>query len=573
MGKPKQHNMYDSQVRTILKNYSYLSNDVAGIEYPKGKKVEGFSHRSRYTCDNIVLWMLCHDTPQKKGTTDRHGTTTAFAIITAREILRKYMGIPNLKFIGRGKDKGPDLYRKVCHEKRRKFQGMGTNYIPGYIAIKVSLSDVELLDAHQILSQSMDELERSHIILHDIDVFVDCGGITNREIVQEYLLANDVSIQSIVNDRRNVGDDCISWMVNGKRRNKVYNKYIQMLQSCDVRKAVGSIIADLVYNPDPKFTDKLLKYNKIGMSRVETTFYSSILQSVDYYTNRMDNLLDFLGGCPVYHVSFKKQWQRLVRQITSTFAVYVANEEIFVYSHWWNSITEKTQGYSKLKVKKGAIDNLLANYSFNDRPMYFIRGDLLDDGSFKVSKERTYRREEGSTAITLVPGSNRGLYPSLEVLDGVPLSFDDVGLVSYKNITIGWPTKRLRKTTKALAKISYKKGIPTREEMDNPIEEPEKDTGNVLKEINISIHGRFQSAHTLAKDGPKEYTIVGYGMRMYYGEMVTFLLALDGTKIRCTKTLQGIVNPEITKGIPFQIRLLKDKVVNKYNDVVCEIIN
>jgi hypothetical protein len=563
--------MYESEIRKIFKDYGYLLNDVAGVVYPKEEEVSGFHRRSVYSCDNIVLWMLCNDT-NKKDTVKKNGTTTGFAMATAREILRKYIDSPSLKFIGRGKDKDLNSVRIRVHERKKRSLKMTDKYLSGYIAIKVSLSEVPLSEVHKLLETAMDELEESYIVLHDIDVFVDCRGITNREIVQEYLLENDVSIQSIVNDRRNVGDDCISWMVKGKRRNKIYNKFIQMLQSCDVRKAIGSIIADLIYNSDPKFTAKLLRYKEKGMSRVESTFYSGTLRPIEYYTSKMDSLLEFLDECPVCHTGFEKQWKRLIRRIESSFAVYIVNKEVFAYSHWWNSITEKIQGYSRSKVSEKEVEKLLANYSFNDHPMYYVEGNLMEDGTFKVTKTRTYSRDDGSTAITLVPGANRGLYPSFDGLERDVLSFEDVGIVSYRGITIGWPETKLRKIHKALVDVTWEEGIPTVDEIENPSSGEDEPEEEILKEVNISSTGRFVSSHSLAKDGPKEYTIIKYGRREFYGSQVIHLVAKDGTKIRCTKNLQALVEKEIPRGIPFRIELTRAITVRGYKDVRCTLV-
>lgn len=560
--------MYESQIRKIYKEYNYLLNDTSDIIYPEGDGVSGFHHKSAYLCDNIVLWMLCHDTDKKS--VGHYGTTTGFALGTIREILRKYIEKPNLKFIGRGRDKNPDTIREKVHRRKKKSIKIG-DYHPGYIGIKVSLSDTTLLEVHRMLDLAMDAFEESYIVLHDIDIFADCGGITNREIVEQYLLDNDISFQSILGDRSKVGDDCISWMIKGERRNKVYNKYIQMLQSCDVRKAIGSIIADLVYNSDSKFSDKLISYQDKGMSRVETTFYSSTLQSIDYYTSRMDNLLEFLEECPVYYVSLKKQWKKLVKRLDSTFAIYISNKKIFTYSHWWNSVTGKIQGYSRGKVSKDEVEKLLANYSFNDRPMYFIKGKLLDDGTFDVSKKRTYWREEGSEIMTLVPGISRGLYPSFSRLEREALSFEDVGIVPYKNITIDWPKRTLRKFHKALVDVTWERGIPTIDELENPL--PKEDNSNILKKINISSTGKFKSANSLAKDGLKEYTIVKYGYREYYGSQVIHIVADDGTKIRCTKKLQTLVEGQIPKGKPFQVELTRAVKIQGYNDVHCRLVD
>lgn len=40
--------------------------------------------------------------------------------------------------------------------------------------------------------------------------------------------------------------------------------------------------------------------------------------------------------------------------------------------YWWNSVTSKKYGYIWSNVSPNAVHNLLANYSFNDRPIHYL---------------------------------------------------------------------------------------------------------------------------------------------------------------------------------------------------------
>jgi hypothetical protein len=581
----------DYPFQNLLDGYKYLMNDVADINYVDSTdEGHGFPDTSTYICDNVVFWALCHDYSKSQEKT-QYAITTGMARAIVENVLDKYVDKPNVKYIGRGQDKEDNSIHTKLHNKREKSLGMDSDtaprYIPGYIAFKVSLSELPFEAVHEMLEASRGELRNNFVILHDFDIACDCKGITTRALVQQYLVDNGISIQDVVNDRSKVGDDCISWMSRKRNgiihRNKVYNKFVQMLQSCDVRRTLGSLVSSLVYNKDSKFTEKLLEYKDDGMTRVEITVYSPKLRSIEYYERQMERLLEYLDECPVHRVSFEKQWHKIVQCLDTAVAIYVENCSTFIYSHWQNAITGKMQGTVRKGVSKKEVDKLIANYSFNDRPIYLIWGKLKDNGKFDVIQTSTYRREEGCDAMTLVPGPNNGLYPNFRDLRDGAVQFDQVGLTPYLNVTINWPEKRIGKKSKPLAKISKTLGIPAvgdklpkaKKKDDVPINEDESDTvgEGVLKEVNISACGRFTSAYSLTKSrGCRTYTVVGYGRRSYHSELVTFVTTKDKYRIRCTKAMQELVEEEIVNEVWFDIRLVRAKKVNGYRDVECELV-
>ena len=172
-----------------------------------------------------------------------------------------------------------------------------------------------------------------------------------------------------------------------------------------------------------------------------------------------------------------------------------------------------------------------------------------------------------------MPGASRGLYPSFSSVDEEVLAFEDVGLGTVSNITIGWPKRRINKRSKALAKISKEDGIPRNDEMEKTDDDSESDEDDGrLCEINISANGRFTSAHALAGNRPFVYTVIGYGRRVYYGNLTTYLTTKTGTNIQCTRSLQEIVEEEIVHGVHFDVRIIRPIKINGYRDVECELV-
>ena len=74
----------------------------------------------------------------------------------------------------------------------------------------------------------------------------------------------------------------------------------------------------------------------------------------------------------------ENQWKSMLDELenTNTAAVYVKNQEIFGYIHWMNKLTRKKQGYVKKGVNEKEVMTLLANYSFNGRPMIYKRVEV-----------------------------------------------------------------------------------------------------------------------------------------------------------------------------------------------------
>ncbi|KAH7045773.1 hypothetical protein BKA57DRAFT_467654, partial [Linnemannia elongata] len=153
-------------------------------------------------------------------------------------------------------------------------------------------------------------IRKRYLVLHDIDMTHDCRCVSTRTYLERHLKAKGIS--TIVNDRGRVGDHCVTWFAppdNAQKiRYKVYNKLVQMLESADVRKSLGSRMEDIVANPDEKFTRTLLRHRDHGLSRLELAFYGSRLHPLAVYQNRMDDARRLLEGCTTFDYSYEQHW-------------------------------------------------------------------------------------------------------------------------------------------------------------------------------------------------------------------------------------------------------------------------
>lgn len=154
----------------------------------------------------------------------------------------------------------------------------GWDYVKGFIQIKVSFDEIALEMVLHVLRSIHRELYNGLIVMHDLDISVDCGLVSTRDIIEGYITQFlDVEPRDILSDRHKVGDHCISWLCKTTGatvvdlRVKIYNKLVQMIESTEDRSLIGSQLSNFIANQSHHFTQKLLRYKDSGMTRFEIT--------------------------------------------------------------------------------------------------------------------------------------------------------------------------------------------------------------------------------------------------------------------------------------------------------------
>jgi hypothetical protein len=206
-------------------------------------------------------------------------------------------------------------------------------------------------------------------------------------------------------------------------------------------------------------------------------------------------------------------------------AVHFPKEKCFAYSHWWNSITSKKYGYMWQNVSPKVVPLLLANYSFNDRPIYYFVATVGENGRASVEKKVVYERLPGCSAKTLVPGPSKGMFPYRNALEDGVQKFSKVGIVEIKNIIIAWPKRHYDNRSPPLAVI-----------VEKAVEGEENDTVKHLTSIHPSA---YTADYNILSTG-EEYTIVAAGMKSYRGIGEWHAITQCGLQIRLGKSLRKI---------------------------------
>lgn len=510
--------------------------DVADIDYIKNSSfVKNLIPIRKLFCDNIILW--CIYTPD-------------VSVPEIMSIIRNYfreLKIVNLRTIGKNKQKD---YSVISKDEYRKYYKMHNiqNQDDMYISIKVSLSDKRIDDVVPTIKERLKILKQHFIYIHDIDVTVDCAGTIKKLEIYEHIIKTGVDAKSVVNNTKKVGNNCISWTSKTdtgiKMRTKVYNKFVQMLESSGTYRNIGSVISEFVVNPSAEFRQALIDANKYGLTRVEITVYTDEIFLCEEYENLMDETIGLLSGCKIYITPFEEQWKALVENITNVVTMYDAENEKFQYCHWYNSITGKMQGCIKENVKQKNVYTLIANYSFNDRLVYYYEVKLNKDKSYFIVKEEVFMRENGCESITLVPGPQQGLYPSYEGVERQHLTFEDVSLINHNNIIINWPKNRINNRSKPLAKIKEYNTKSTKDE-------------TVLDDISSMPKSVYRSGYNILKEHTN-YDIMGATEHMFRNNKYVYAKLKDeegrSIYIRCGKCLGDLIKMELNKKIKFKIQ-------------------
>ncbi|KAF8923556.1 hypothetical protein BGZ47_004689, partial [Haplosporangium gracile] len=203
--------------------------------------------------------------------------------------------------------------------------------------------------------------------------------------------------------------------------------------------------------------------------------------------------------------------------------VYFPKKDLFAYSHWRNSLTSKKYGYMWSNVSSKTVPNLLANYSFNDRPIYYFEADVGENGKAIITREKIYKRAPGCTARTLVPGPRKGRYPSREECPNGVLKFRSIGIVEVNNVRIAWPKKAHDKRSPPLAEIV----------------EWKEESNEMVAHLRMPHTSLYTSASKILQPNT-EYTIVAAGYMPYRRQPRWHFITKCGRKVRDGNSLRAI---------------------------------
>ena len=150
----------------------------------------------------------------------------------------------------------------------------------------------------------------------------------------------------------------------------------------------------------------------------------------------MDETRGFLKKCPTFQCSFEegnrgKSAPSVFHQLSQCISHVRRVEQTKAYFHTdiggalWHLRNMDTCGKSIAWNRQ----LLLANCSFNDRAIHYSEATVEKDECAEITKHATYKCEPRCTAITMVPGPQKGMFPEREDCPDGVYRFHQGGMV------------------------------------------------------------------------------------------------------------------------------------------------
>ena len=263
--------------------------------------------------------------------------------------------------------------------------------------------------------------------LDDVDITIDYAGSFKRAEVRDHMLANhgfrmensnsarrkmtkvadraigpdaDSTVQDFDGEEESectgiilrntdcVGANCLTYMETykgGSVRNKIYNKFVQSLESASVRGSFGNHLWDWCNNPGSRLREAISRCLPHGLTRIEATFYGRVPTVDDAHHILSKWVRDFLPPNLCISSPIESQWKALAEKVHSTSIFYCKESRDILLAYWTNQYTRKVGGiYKKIEEEEdGGVHNLersllwMASELTFDKPVHIYYLSLL----------------------------------------------------------------------------------------------------------------------------------------------------------------------------------------------------
>ena len=308
------------------------------------------------------------------------------------------------------------LTRHQMEGRRYNEDGASTFY---WQIFKVACSDETMANVMSFLREKKyKQLRWLHLI--DIDCTIDCQGSFQKDEVIDHMVRqcgfvlqntdhSDDSPGTIIENDAFVGKNCLTYMtqIDGmKLRCKLYNKFVQSIETNAVRKIIGQHWKDWVENEHTCLSRNKHEAKNRGLTRIEVTFYCDD-QSIPSDMLIKEALQGIKSNLPkelVYSTPYEMTWRAYCEALVHTLIVVEKNKvahqdagsdnsggqsAVLVYSY--NEVTGKISGQIiKLwdRRDKWCIANLALGANL---PVDIIEIDHVENVLVKRSNEEITR--------------------------------------------------------------------------------------------------------------------------------------------------------------------------------------
>jgi len=208
----------------------------------------------------------------------------------------------------------------------------------------MKLNDIEYEKATYILKdQELKGLNNQGIHINNVDFTVDMGFSFDSDKLIEELINNfdfhydgELHLRIIEEDyKNNVSFWLIDEMTDIKIRVKIYNKFVQALESPAVRKQWGSHLLHWINNDNKQLNEAAKQSLNYGYSRLEMNFYMNTLPDEDLINRNFEfiyNIIRQTSDDAIFYNSINNQFTAIMDDVKEKYLYMIKQKSIYFRS-------------------------------------------------------------------------------------------------------------------------------------------------------------------------------------------------------------------------------------------------
>jgi hypothetical protein len=260
------------------------------------------------------------------------------------------------------------------------------------IEYKLTLNDIDINKALKYLKGDyIKALKNKCVYLHDIDFTRDIGfSFDTNNLLNEMIDNYDFHYDGEKHKRiivKEYDNEISFWFIDEdiEIRVKIYNKFIQMIESPAVRSSFGSHICKWINNKNKMINEAIDKSLNVGYSRLELTFYTPNgelpkNEVVERNFNEIYDMIKNISSQSIFYNSINNQFTAIMTCIYENLIIYDKTRKHLLLVRWFNSLSLKMNGilFKKISCISNRIINIIGKMTFNNVPIRIITIEYED---------------------------------------------------------------------------------------------------------------------------------------------------------------------------------------------------
>ena len=217
----------------------------------------------------------------------------------------------------------------------------------------MKLNDIDKDKAINILKgDELKGLNNQGIYINNIDYTIDLGfSFDSDKLIEELIEKFDFHYDGELNLRiieedykNNVSFWLVDELTDIKIRVKIYNKFIQSLESPAVRKSWGSHLLHWINNDNKQLNEATIKSLNYGYSRCEMTFYTDTIPDKNLINRNFEfvyNIIRQTSNDAIFYNTINNQFTAIMEKVNENLFIYDKTKKELLQIRWFNSLSYK----------------------------------------------------------------------------------------------------------------------------------------------------------------------------------------------------------------------------------------